>query len=311
MAVKTKLGTMTQITNLRDVWPNEATDFTPWLAENISLLSDVTGLSLEVIEQESPVGSFSLDVLAQDTDTDTYTVIENQLEDTNHDHLGKLLTYAAGKDAKNIIWIVKAAREEHKAAIEWLNNNTVDGVGFFLVEIQLWSVDGSAPAPRFNVVEQPNDWVKIAKRPSGPQGGAAVQFKYDYWTSFNDYAFANVKFASMFKQRKASSDHWYSMSIGSSYAHISLLVNTKTDMIAVELSIPDNKALYDKLEQNKEDIEKAVGVSLDWRRLDDKKACRILLEKKVPLKETADWPSQFDWFMENAMAFKKAFSPFL
>ena len=104
MAVKTKLGTMTQITNLRDVWPNEATDFTPWLAENISLLSDVTGLSLEVIEQESPVGSFSLDVLAQDTDTDTYTVIENQLEDTNHDHLGKLLTYAAGKDAKNIIW---------------------------------------------------------------------------------------------------------------------------------------------------------------------------------------------------------------
>lgn len=126
MAVKTKLGTMTQITNLRDVWPNEATDFTPWLAENISLLSDVTGLSLEVIEQESPVGSFSLDVLAQDTDTDTYTVIENQLEDTNHDHLGKLLTYAAGKDAKNIIWIVKAAREEHKAAIEWLNNNTVD-----------------------------------------------------------------------------------------------------------------------------------------------------------------------------------------
>lgn len=161
MAVKTKLGTMTQITNLRDVWPNEATDFTPWLAENISLLSDVTGLSLEVIEQESPVGSFSLDVLAQDTDTDTYTVIENQLEDTNHDHLGKLLTYAAGKDAKNIIWIVKAAREEHKAAIEWLNNNTVDGVGFFLVEIQLWSVDGSAPAPRFNVVEQPNDWVKI------------------------------------------------------------------------------------------------------------------------------------------------------
>lgn len=132
MAIKMKLGSMTQITNLRSVLPNEASDFTPWLAENIDLLNEATGLSLEVVAQESPVGSFSLDILAQDSDTEAYAVIENQLEDTNHDHLGKLLTYAAGKGAKHILWIVKSAREEHKATIEWLNNNTIDGIVFSL-----------------------------------------------------------------------------------------------------------------------------------------------------------------------------------
>lgn len=311
MAIKMKLGSMTQITNLRSVWPNEASDFTPWLADNIDLLNEATGLSLEVVEQESPVGSFSLDVLAQDTETEAYAVIENQLEDTDHDHLGKLLTYTAGKEAKHIIWVVKAAREEHKAAIEWLNNNTVDGIGFFLVEIQLWSVDGSTPAPRFNVVEQPNGWAKIVKQASSSQGGAAVQFKYNYWTAFNDYAFENPQYSTTFKRRKASSDHWYSMSIGSSFAYISLLVNTRTDVIAVELSIPDSKDLFDKLEQHKAKIEQAIGSPLDWRRLNEKKSSRILLEKVSPLKDEANWPAQFDWFMQTSAAFKKAFSPFL
>ena len=311
MGAKIKLGSISQISNLRSVWPNEASDFTPWLAENIDQLNDVTGLSLEVVEQESAVGSFSLDILAQDTETGANAVIENQLEDTNHDHLGKLLTYAAGKEAKYIIWIVKAAREEHRAAIEWLNSNTIDGVGFFLIEIQLWSIDGSAPAPRLNVVEQPNDWAKLIKHPSGSQGGAAVQFKYEYWSAFNDYAFKNADFAAAFKQHKASSDHWYTLNIGSSDAHICLLVNTRANVIAVELSIPNNKDLYKTFEANKEEIETIVGKSLDWRPLELKKASRILIELTTDLKDAEKRPEQFEWFMENALAFKKAFSKFL
>lgn len=312
MSIKAQLGCMYQITDIRTVWPNEATDFTPWLAENIELLNGATGLSLEVVEQESPVGSFSLDILAQDSNSDAYAVIENQLEDTDHDHLGKLLTYAAGKNAKYIIWVVKAAREEHRAAIEWLNSNTVDGVGFFLVEIQLWQIDGSSPAPKLNVVEQPNDWAKIAKQPSGNQGGAAVQFKYDFWTAFNDYAFQNNEFSKTFNRRKASSDHWYSMSIGVSGTHISLLVNTKADIIAVELAISDDKSLYDSFFAHKAEIETVVGTALDWRRLDNKKASRILLEKKQAcLKEIAKQNELFDWFMQYATLFKKAFSPYL
>lgn len=311
MAIKTKLGSMAQITNLRSVWPNEASDFTPWLAKNMELLNEATGLSLELMEQESSVGSFSLDVLAQDTDTGANAVIENQLEDTNHDHLGKLLTYAAGKEAKYIIWIVKSARDEHRTAIEWLNRNTIDGVGFFLLEIQLWSIDGSAPAPRLNVVEQPNDWAKIIKRPSGSQGGAAVQFKYDYWTAFNDYAFHNTAFASAFNRHKATSDHWYSLHIGFADAHISLLVNTKANVIAVELNISNNKDLFDSLAAHKDDIEAEIGSKLDWRRLDQKKSSRILLEKAVDLKDTEKQRVQFEWFMETALAFKSAFSKYL
>ena len=115
MAIKKKLGSIVQITDLREVWSKEATDFTPWLAENIELLNEATGLSLEVIETESQVGNFSVDILAQEANTEQKVIIENQLEDTNHDHLGKLLTYAAGKEAKCMIWIVKNAREEHRA----------------------------------------------------------------------------------------------------------------------------------------------------------------------------------------------------
>lgn len=173
------------------------------------------------------------------------------------------------------------------------------------------SVDGSAPAPKFNVVEQPNDWAKIAKQPANYSGGAAVQLKYDYWTAFNDYAFDNSQYAATFNRRKASSDHWYTLAIGSSAANIKLLVNTRDEVITLELTIHDSKELYDKLVQHKQEIEQTVGATLDWRRMSEKKACRILLERNAPVKDETDWPTQFDWFMQTSTAFKKAFSPFL
>ena len=311
MGTKIKLGSMQQITDLRSVWANEAHDFTPWLAENIDLLNEATGLSLEVVEQESQVGSFSLDILAQDPETEAFAVIENQLEDTNHDHLGKLLTYAAGKRARYIIWVVKEAREEHRAAIEWLNSYTVDGVGFFLVEVQLWSIDGSVPAPKLSVVEQPNDWAKIIKQPTNTQSGAAEQFKYEYWTEFNDYAFLDSDFSAAFKKHKPSSDHWYTLNIGTSAVHIALLVNTRDQKESVEFYISDSKDLFDKLFSHREEIEKIVGTELDWRRLDEKKASRVLLEKETDLKDSALHAEQFDWFMTYSQRFKKAFTRFL
>ena len=312
MAVKKKLGSIAQITDLREVWGHEATDFTPWLAENIELLNEATGLNLEVLETESQVGSFSVDILAQDSNTEQKAIIENQLEDTNHDHLGKLLTYAAGKEAKCMIWIVKNAREEHRAAIEYLNNNTVDGIGFFLIEIQLWSIDGSAPAVMFNVVEQPNDWTKAAKQPSSGGGGEAVQIKYSYWSNFNDYVNAARKdFLKSFSLRKPSSDHWYSLAIGSSKAHLEMLVNTRANVIAVELYINDSKETFDKCYDHKEEIETVIGTTLDWRRLDDKKASRILLERKADIQNTDAQPEQFDWLIDNLVKWKKAFAPYV
>lgn len=312
MAVKKALGTIQQITDLREIWGHEATDFTPWLADNIDLLNEATGLNLEVLETEAQVGSFSVDILAQDANSEQKAIIENQLEDTNHDHLGKLLTYAAGKDAKCMIWIVKNAREEHRAAIEYLNNNTIDGIGFFLIEIQLWSIDGSAPAVKFNVVEQPNDWTKAAKQTATTGGGEAVQIKYSYWSDFNDYVTTQrPDFLKTFHLRKPSSDHWYTVAIGSSKANLSMLVNTRANVIAIEIYIGNSKETFDNCYAHKNEIETIVGAGLDWRRLDGKKASRIILESSADVSDPKARPEQFDWYIDNLSRMKKAFVPYI
>ena len=145
------LGTLKEITDLRSIWPHEALNFTPWVAENVELLADAVGLDITVDETESSVGNFNVDIYASETGTDRKIIIENQLEDTDHDHLGKLITYASGKDADVVIWVVKHAREEHKAAVEWLNNHTDDKIGFFLCEIKLFQIGDSDIAPLFTV----------------------------------------------------------------------------------------------------------------------------------------------------------------
>ena len=161
-----QLEVLTEVQDLRKVWPHEALDFTPWLAkdENIAILGNEIGMEIAVDGTESAVGDFSVDIIATDIATGQKVIIENQLEDTNHDHLGKLITYAAGKDAQTIIWVVKHAREEHRAAIEWLNNHTDDDIGFFLCEIHLYKVGSSNPAVKFSVIEKPNDWIKSVKK---------------------------------------------------------------------------------------------------------------------------------------------------
>lgn len=160
------LGKLKEIKDLRKVWPHEAIDFTPWLAEedNLALLADAVGLEITVDETESSVGDFNVDIYATETGTDRKIIIENQLEDTNHDHLGKLITYASGKSADIVIWVVKRAREEHRSAIEWLNNHTDENIAFFLVEIKLYQIGSSDIAVKFEVVEKPNDWTKEIKR---------------------------------------------------------------------------------------------------------------------------------------------------
>lgn len=161
------LGKLQEIKDLREVWPHEAHDFTPWLAKNISVLSDEVGIDISIEETESSVGGFNADIFATDADTGKKIIIENQLEETDHDHLGKLITYASGKSADLVIWLVRKARPEHRAAIEWLNSHTDEGVGFILCEIKVFRIGNSEPAPKFEIIEQPNNWVKEMKKPSG------------------------------------------------------------------------------------------------------------------------------------------------
>ncbi|WP_440100315.1 hypothetical protein [Streptosporangium sp. H16] len=148
---------------LRSVWPNEARDFTPWLADNLDVLGQAVGLALELRHREYAVGRYALDLLLEDAQG-RVVVVENQLEQTDHGHLGQLLTYCAGTQAQVVIWIAKSVTEEHAAALEWLNANTVAETGFFAVEVDVLRIGDSAPAPNFKVVVRPNDVIKDARR---------------------------------------------------------------------------------------------------------------------------------------------------
>ena len=305
------LGQLTEIKDLREVWPHEALDFTPWLAEesNLALLADTVGLDITLDETESKVGDFNVDIYASETGTERKIIIENQLEDTNHDHLGKLITYASGKGAEIVIWIVKRAREEHRAAVEWLNNHTDENISFFLIEIKLYRIGASAPAVKFEVIEKPNNWAKEIKKQSSSD--PAKQFRLEYWAAFNEYAFAKQDFAKNFKRRKPSTDHWMTLSLGSSAYTLDILVLKKRNAVCVEFYINDDKSIYHKLVQHKEEIESEIGLSLDWRELPDKKASRIILEKPVNLDNSDEWNSQFDWIADICVKFKKAFKKYV
>lgn len=305
------LGTLTEIKDLRKVWKHEALDFTPWLAEdeNLSLLADTIGLEIALDETESSVGDFHVDILATETGTDRKIIIENQLEDTNHDHLGKLITYASGKSADIIIWIVKRAREEHRAAIEWLNNHTDEKIAFFLVEIKLYRIGESEIAPKFDIIEKPNDWAKEIKHQKN--SSPILQARYEYWMAFNEYAFQDKTFSKVFSKRKASTDHWMTLSIGFSSCHISLLQLRKNDELAVEFYISDDKELFQKLYSHKDDIENSTNMFFDWRELPNKKASRILIARKFDLENKGEWSSQFDWLMDMAVKMKKTFQKYI
>ena len=154
--------------DLREAWPNEARDFTPWLAENIAELGEALGMDLELQQTEAAVGGYSLDVLATDLNQDRPVIIENQLEPTNHDHLGKLLTYAAGYDANVIVWLTREFRDEHRQALDWLNQRTGEDTQFFGVVVELWRIGDSLPAPHFKAVATPNEWRKRRNEAAPP-----------------------------------------------------------------------------------------------------------------------------------------------
>lgn len=288
------LGRITRIEDLRSIWPHEARDFSKWLAkeENLTLLSDEIGIDIVLEELESAVGDFSVDLYAREEGSSRRIIIENQLEDTNHDHLGKIITYASGKGAEVIVWIVKHARDEHRQAIEWLNQHTDENIGFFLVEIELWRINDSVPAPKFNVVERPNDWAKTVKAAGGLSETKKLQ--YEFWQAFCQYAFGKADFAQQFSRRKALPQHWYDLSIGSSACHVGLTVNTVKKTIGAEIYIDDDKALFEKYKSRKQEIEAELNTELIWRVA--AKACRILaVNKGIDLQCREKWPEYFEW----------------
>ena len=262
--------------DIRELWKHEQYDFSEWLSkkENIENLNEILGLTLVDISKETYVGSYRCDLFAKDETTGIKVIIENQLEMSNHDHLGKIITYASGLDAKVVVWIVKEAREEHRSAIEWLNNNTNSNINFFLIEIHAYKIGNSDNAPMFQVIEQPNDFIKNNKSiNSNDTMNKSQSQRLEFWNQFNNVLIEKGK---PFNVRKATTDHWYNVAIGTSDAHIDITLVNKDSVIGVELYITDTKDLFDKLYQRKDEIEKDLGFKLDWRRLNNSKASRIV-----------------------------------
>ena len=262
--------------DIRELWKHEQYDFSEWLSkkENIENLNEILGLTLVDISKETYVGSYRCDLFAKDETTGIKVIIENQLEMSNHDHLGKIITYASGLDAKVVVWIVKEAREEHRSAIEWLNNNTNSNINFFLIEIHAYKIGNSDNAPMFQVIEQPNDFIKNNKSiNSNDTMNKSQSQRLEFWNQFNNVL---VERGKPFNVRKATTDHWYNVAIGTSDAHIDITLVNKDSVIGVELYITDNKEFFDKLYQRKDEIANDLGFKLDWRRLTNSKASRIV-----------------------------------
>ena len=298
-----KLGKIKKVNDLRSVWPHEANDFTKWLAEeeNLAELSDSIGIEIDLEERESSVGKFNVDLFAIESGTDRKIIIENQLEYTNHDHLGKLITYASGKGAEVIIWIVKKARDEHRQAIEWLNQHTDANIGFFLVEIELWQIDQSNFAPKFNVVEKPNDYAKSMKEAEGMSEGRIL--KLEFWKFFNSKMEVNAEFNKYFNLRTPKSHNWYDLSIGTTAYRISMNINNVKKKIDTGIYIPKDRELFKMFKEHKDEFNKALGGDVVCR--EASKASRILFERKIDISEENNWEEAVNWLFEKSLAFKK------
>lgn len=274
------LGNLKKVDKLNTIWNHEAHDFTTWLCqdENLELLGNALNLDIELVERESNVGRFSVDIHAIELGSGKNIIIENQLRETDHDHLGKIITYAAGKDASYIIWIVGQVREEHKSAIEWLNTHTDESIDFILVEIEALQIDDSKPAIRFNVVKSRDPQ---RRQPRQTKNVTELNIKQlDFWQRFKGYALNNNEFKQIFSSmQKPQPRSWYDLSVGNPNLHIAFMLNSKKKIVRAGLYIKNNKYIYDKLLKQCEDIKNKFGIELIYHM--SRKDSYIYTEKNI------------------------------
>ena len=272
-----ELGILKTI-NPRMKWGREERDFTPWLAENIDELSKAVGIELEVENTEVAVGPYSADILAKDTGTGKFVVIENQLEKTDHDHLGKAITYASVLDASTIIWIASDFTEEHKKALDWLNDHTNDEISFYGVHLELWQIDESKLALRFNFISKPNLAVRqVTRLMATDELSDKRKLQYDFWVKFRDKLAKTKKIHSLHTPRP---QYWFDVALGKKDIHISNTCNTEENSVGIRIYIGNKIAdtMLPYLESRKDEIEKSLGNSLVWNpNPDNSHICTSLL----------------------------------
>ena len=298
--------------SVRDIWQSEDKSFTPWLARNLKILADTLGFELELVAQEKAVGQFRADLLCKEKTSRAWVLVENQLARTDHGHLGQLLTYASGLDAVTIVWIASQFTGEHQAAMNWLNRITDDRFRFFGLEVEVWRIEESVPAPKFNIVAAPNDWsrsVARAARLIGEPSLTETQLLWrEYWEAFLpmlDKAEGPVS-----GNLKPQPDSLMSFSIGRTGFSLFASGNTREGFLRAGFYIsgPDAKKLLALLLDEREAIEQEFGEELDWREMRIE-AQVVAYLRDVDPKSESEWPRQHEWLVSRINRLHRVFAP--
>lgn len=305
-----KIGRLVRV-ELREVWKHEAQDFTQWLVdpENLALLGEAIGIELADPHAEVGVGPYRVDILARDSMSDRAVVIENQMESTDHKHLGQLITYAAGHEAQTAIWVAKRATDEHKSAIEWLNEHSTQDVSFFLVEAQAWRIGESAPAPVFEIIARPNDWARAQKQASTD---VKLNYEPEIQAFYERLRERGMSTARNIKQwGSAPARRWYNVHIGSPQAHIVLRVTKNAKRVSVELYIRDSKELFVSIQAEQARIEAELGTHIEWLELLDQKSSRIVAVREGSFDDAGVSEDLVSWMIDTTDKFAVTFSRYL
>ena len=300
---------------LRDVWEDEACDFTPWLAEeeNLNLLGETLGMALELESTERAVGRFSADIVAKKVNDGGTVLIENQLERTDHSHLGQILTYAAGLDALSVVWIAREFTDEHRAALDWLNDISNENTRFFGLEIEVWRIGDSRHAPKFNLAAKPNDWTKETRTQISLT--PVRQARLDFWTGFHEYA---EKRAQRIRPTKPSPQAWMAMAIGKTGFGLRAIASTWDSqegedgpVLRAEFVVSGQRAhrRYEQLEKEQPNIDEAFGEPMEWYAPGD------TLKRIIRVRRSVDWTREslrdecYRWLVEKLDNLHEVFSP--
>ena len=295
---------------LRTEWNNEANDFTPWLAkdENLELLGETLGFEFELGGQEVNVGPFRADILCKNTVDNTWVVIENQLEKTDHWHLGQILTYSAGLDTHTVIWIASEFQDEHRAALDKLNEITQEEYQFFGIEIKLWKIDDSKPAPQFEIVSSPNKWDKSIRNTINKNLSETQQQHLEFWTQFTDYMEQKENDIILPDPKKHRN---FNIRIGTSGTVIRAWRHRKTDIgVTLNLGGTNGKRNYSFLKKQENEIQESFGSVLEWDEQPNQINSRITIRNnETDPTDESDWENQKEWLASNVALFYQVFKP--
>ena len=303
-----ELGRLEEV-KIRAVWTHEARDFTPWLLNNQAELGQALGVDIDLESAEYPVGGFAVDLVGRDLTNNSVLVVENQLESTDHPHLGQIITYAAGTDAATVVWLARSFREEHRQALEWLNEQTREDTRFFGIEIRVVRIGSSPPAPLLDVVVKPNYWKKTVRGATQAQtlGGKAAAYE-NFWTRYIERV--QKEHAGWTNARRAGRDSWMSQPSGIPGTYISVCFGAG-GKLRHELYIDNgdrqqNEELLDYHLERREALEAAYGSELDFQRLEGRRACRMADHGIGDVTDEERHDEFVDWFFDRGVRLRGA-----